>query len=194
LPRWNTIITANEIFGNTAGGAMPSTIERVSNYTPLNTSNFAHVLSSNDNNLQAAMDKIDDHEHTYSDILGMNGDLLTVPAGATYYLAPYGGLTAVGGGTAYPKSGTLKNLYVLTGNAQPATGSLVFTVQLAGSSKSIVVTVPAGGGSAIYSDTTHSEAVTPASGIRIMVKNNAPAAASAQIAGVTLEISGLSTV
>ncbi len=63
VPRWTTSITANEIFANTAGGAMPSTIERVSNYTPLNTSNFNGILSAQDNNLQAAMDRLDDHIH-----------------------------------------------------------------------------------------------------------------------------------
>ena len=62
-PRWETIIRANEVFGNTAGGAMPSTMERVSNYTPLNTSQFNGMLSGADNNLQAAMDTLDDHVH-----------------------------------------------------------------------------------------------------------------------------------
>ncbi|HTP00809.1 MAG TPA: hypothetical protein VMJ64_05495, partial [Anaerolineales bacterium] len=63
-PRWTTTVTANEIYENTAGGALPSTIERVSNYTPLNTSLFNKILSANENNLQAAMDKLDDHTHS----------------------------------------------------------------------------------------------------------------------------------
>jgi hypothetical protein len=63
LPRWETIVTANEIFSNTAGGALPSTIERISNYTPLNTSQFNGILSNADNNLQAAMDTLDNHTH-----------------------------------------------------------------------------------------------------------------------------------
>jgi hypothetical protein len=59
-PRWETVVDTNPIFGNTAGGALPSTIERVSNYTPLNTSTFNHILSAADNNLQAAMNTLDD--------------------------------------------------------------------------------------------------------------------------------------
>ena len=47
----------------TAGGAMPSTIERVANYTPLNTSYFDGVLSPSDNNVQAAFDTLDNHDH-----------------------------------------------------------------------------------------------------------------------------------
>jgi hypothetical protein len=58
-PTWFTLIAANPIFENTEGGALPSTIERVSNYTPLNTSMFDGNLSPSDNNLQAAMDTID---------------------------------------------------------------------------------------------------------------------------------------
>ncbi len=60
-PRWETIVASNTVYDNTAGGALPSTIERVSNYTPLNTSYFTNVLSGSDNNLQAAMDTLDDH-------------------------------------------------------------------------------------------------------------------------------------
>ncbi len=58
---WRLQLEANPIFHNTEAGALPSTIERVSNYTPLNTSMFEGVLSSSDNNLQAAMDTLDDH-------------------------------------------------------------------------------------------------------------------------------------
>jgi len=132
------------------------------------------------------------HTHTemrYSDILGASGDNETVPASTTYFISPFGGLTAVGGGTAYPKNGTLKNFYLITANAQPASGSLVFTLQIAGIDQTIVITVPAGGGSAVYSDTTHTINYT-GGGIRWKVQNNATAA-SAGIAGMTLEISGL---
>jgi len=63
LPRWRLKLEADPIFETTEGGAMPSTIERVSNYTPLNTSHFDNFLSSSENNLQAAMDRLDDHDH-----------------------------------------------------------------------------------------------------------------------------------
>ena len=55
------ILEANPIYHATEGGAMPSTIERVSNYTPLNTSSFDDLLDEQDNNLQAAMETIDEH-------------------------------------------------------------------------------------------------------------------------------------
>jgi hypothetical protein len=61
LPAWHMILEANPIYHATEGGAMPSTIERVSNYTPLNTSTFDDLLDAQDNNLQAAMETIDEH-------------------------------------------------------------------------------------------------------------------------------------
>ncbi len=60
-PRWSMTIRSNQVFENTAGGALPSTIERVSNYTPLNTSMFDGIMTEDQNNLQAAMDKIDNY-------------------------------------------------------------------------------------------------------------------------------------
>jgi len=63
LPRWRLKLEADPVFETTEGGALPSTIERVSNYTPLNTSAFDGILSTADNNLQAAMDKLDNHTH-----------------------------------------------------------------------------------------------------------------------------------
>jgi hypothetical protein len=63
LPKWRMLVEANPIYHATEGGAMPSTIERVSNYTPLNTSTFDGILSEDDNNLQAAMETIDNHMH-----------------------------------------------------------------------------------------------------------------------------------
>lgn len=67
-PAWYQIIKSITIFNSVEGGALPSTIERVANYTPLNTSNFEKILSSKDNNLQAAMETIDNHTHDASAI------------------------------------------------------------------------------------------------------------------------------
>jgi hypothetical protein len=50
-------------FANTEGGALPSTIEAAAPYTPLHTGSFDGVLSPADNNLQAAMETLDDHAH-----------------------------------------------------------------------------------------------------------------------------------
>ena len=60
-PAWRLKVEADPVFHSTEGGALPSTIERVSNYTPLNTSTFDAVLPSTANNLQAAMEILDEH-------------------------------------------------------------------------------------------------------------------------------------
>jgi hypothetical protein len=50
-------------FSNTEGGAVPAAIEDVLPYFALNTSNFHAILDGQDNNIQAAMDSLDDHFH-----------------------------------------------------------------------------------------------------------------------------------
>lgn len=60
---WRMELRPIEFFSNTAGGALPSTIERVSNYTPLQTSGFNGLYNSSINNLQAMADITDDHTH-----------------------------------------------------------------------------------------------------------------------------------
>jgi hypothetical protein len=57
------LIGQTEWLSNTATGPLPGTIERVASYTPLVTANFDDILTQYDNNLQAAMDRLDDHTH-----------------------------------------------------------------------------------------------------------------------------------
>jgi len=54
-PSWALDISQLVYFSGTEGGALPSTIEAAAPYTPLNTNTFDHVLSADDNNIQAAM-------------------------------------------------------------------------------------------------------------------------------------------
>lgn len=63
-PSWGIRISLWDYIANTEGGALPSTIERSAPYTPLNTSQFSAILSATDNNIQAAMDTLDDHDHS----------------------------------------------------------------------------------------------------------------------------------
>jgi hypothetical protein len=124
----------------------------------------------------------------FFDVLGASGDNATVPAASIYYISPFGGLTAVGGGTAYPLPGKLSNFFLITTNAQPVTGSLVFTLQIAGVDQLINITVPAGAPSAVYSDVINTVNYV-SGGIRWKVQNNA-LIASAGVAGMTLQIRG----
>lgn len=66
---WSTTVQQIHCLENTAGGALPSTIERVSNYTPLNTGMFDGLLNRNHNNLQAAMDALDNYAAGWIDCL-----------------------------------------------------------------------------------------------------------------------------
>lgn len=193
-PPWRLVLEANPIFHNTEAGALPSTIERVSNYTPLNTTMFDGVLSTADNNLQAAMDTLDDHTHTHSDVMGCHAGNQTVAAGTTVHTYPfYFGLVAAGPyATPWPKAGVIKNFYVRAIGTQPATGTLTVTVQVNATTTTIVATVPAGAGNGVYSDTTHTYTIAAGDRITFVVQNNA-AAGSIALEGITLEISALPT-
>ncbi len=98
-------LEANPIFHNTEAGALPSTIERVSNYTPLNTSMFDGVLSSSDNNLQAAVDTLDNHQHkTVNVIPSVQNPNLVVGPGATVILMPFASGNHTGWNAAIPRA------------------------------------------------------------------------------------------
>ncbi len=59
-PSWQFQIRFLDVFANTEGGAIPSTIEASAPYTPINVTNFDKNLNSTINNLQALADKVDE--------------------------------------------------------------------------------------------------------------------------------------
>ncbi len=59
-PSWQWQAKFLDVFGNTEGGAIPSTIEAAAPYTPINVTDFTHNLNSAQNNLQAFADKVDE--------------------------------------------------------------------------------------------------------------------------------------
>jgi hypothetical protein len=71
---------------NTAGGAMPATIERVANYTPLNTSYFNRVLSPSNNNVQSAFDELDDSVALAADLTAHVESPQSSAHGSGFYL------------------------------------------------------------------------------------------------------------
>jgi hypothetical protein len=59
-PSWQWQARFLDVFGNTEGGAIPSTIEAAAPYTPLNTSTFNKNLNTTHNNLQAMAEAVDE--------------------------------------------------------------------------------------------------------------------------------------
>ncbi len=59
-PSWQWQIRYLDIFGNTEGGSIPSTLEASAPYTPINVTNFDKNFNSSINNLQALADKVDE--------------------------------------------------------------------------------------------------------------------------------------
>jgi len=118
----------------------------------------------------------------------------TVGAGATNYLYLFAG--AAPGATEadtqilVPYAGTIRNFRVRTRSAQPGTGSLVFTVRVAGADTSITATMAAGGAAGTAADTTNTATITTGQQLSVKAVNNA-AGASAQISMVSMEIDPL---
>ena len=121
------------------------------------------------------------HRHTYSNLIGGNGVYQTVTASSTNQLALYAsGFVPVGANAPISKGGTLKNLYVRIAGAQPASGSLVFTIMINNVASTITCTLAAGAGAGgtTLSDTTHTETVAAGDLVYIRVVNNATAASA----------------
>jgi hypothetical protein len=126
------------------------------------------------------------HQHTARLVLVMHGNSATLTSGQTMYLCPgLNGLVALNG-VPLPLAGTIKNLTVKTNSTQPASGTLVLTVQKGAVDQAVVVTVPTSGGANSYQDSTHSVSWIAGEVLGIKLKNNATAA-SCQISGVTVE-------
>ncbi len=123
-----------------------------------------------------------------SQILFTHGNNGSVPASTTNYLNLHVfGLSSVVTNIAITKPYTIKNLYVNTNSTQPASGSLVFTVQKGGVDTAITTTVAANTAAGQFTDTTNS--VTGVSGDQLQLKivNNATGT-SAAIIRCSLEI------
>ncbi len=89
--------------------------------------------------------------------------------------------------TVVPYAAIVRNLYLRTSSAQPATGALTFTVLKNGSATTVTFTVAAGAAAALFSDTSNSFTVAAGDEISIQVAN-AGLAISAAIQGWSLEI------
>jgi hypothetical protein len=61
--RWWQHIEQRLYFTNTEGGSLPADLLKISSYMPLNTSLFNGVLNAQANNVQSAMEMLDDHSH-----------------------------------------------------------------------------------------------------------------------------------
>ena len=81
----------------------------------------------------------------------------------------------------------VRNLYVVTKDAQSATGSLVIRIRKNEANTPIVVTIAAGGAAQTASDTTNSDYFSVGDKIAVSLTNNATAT-SALVSGLSCEI------
>jgi len=126
------------------------------------------------------------HQHTARQIILMHANYGTIAAGGTMYLIPsIFGLTSLGG-FYMPVAGTAWNMSCKVNSAQPATGSLVFTLQLGLANTACVVSFVNADGASLKKDTTHGVSYAVDNIFCIAIKNNA-STASAQITGVSIE-------
>ena len=129
-----------------------------------------------------------------SSIIGTNLNSNTVALSSTVYTGPSQIASTNGNATeglvavVVPYNATAKNLCVQTAGAQPASGSLVFTLrQNVTTSTSLVATVPLSGGAGPYCDNTHTVSLTAGDKIDFQIVNNATNV-SAAINGIAFEL------
>jgi hypothetical protein len=139
---------------------------------------YAVLLHQHDD-LYAALGHLHDERYLMAGqegfyIYGMHGQGAQVNAGATHYLTPFiDKINTTGTNVVIPISGVLKKLYFVTGITQPATGSLVVTVQINTSNSSLALTVPANGAGGVWTNATSEVSVNAGDLLRLSIKNNA---------------------
>lgn len=113
----------------------------------------------------------------------------TIAAATTAYGGLGGGFVATEANSQVPsiRAGYMTSLHVRTTTAQPGTGSLVFTLRLNGAATPVTVTIAAGAAAGTYADLGNIQSVSEGDLLTLQVVNNAPAAASASIAGISIE-------
>lgn len=122
----------------------------------------------------------------YSTIMAIHSAGATVPASTTYYGNPYKSqIDATANQFTFPVAGKLKNMRFGAGS-QPASGSLVITVQKNGADTDLSITVPAGAGSNNYADTTNNVEFAAGNQMRVKLVNNATAT-SASLSVISFE-------
>jgi len=121
------------------------------------------------------------HTHNYTDTIAAFWNSVTIPASTTYYGAPFKvGVDATGHQVPWAEGGVLSDMSIRISSNQPASGSLVCTLQVNGSDTSVVATVAAGTvGPATSSDTTHTASISATDTLRWKVVNNATGASAA---------------
>lgn len=117
----------------------------------------------------------DAHQHRSASPVLLHGLGLRVPAGSSRWLHPFegGGLSTVYRRFFALVPGQVQNLFVSTQDAQPSTGTLVFTVEIEGSLTVVSKTVAASAAAGVYSNIT--DVINYNAGDRIILKveNNA---------------------
>ena len=108
---------------------------------------------------------------------GFTGGGAQNTAGTTAY-APIGGTTNYNANernrqTLVARYCKISNLTIVTGTAQPASGTMVFTLRKNGVDTSMVITIPINAAAGTFADTTHSVTFSPGDLISLKSVNNA---------------------
>lgn len=86
------------------------------------------------------------------------------------------------------RAATVRNFYILTNNAQPASGALVLTLRKNGSDQSVTITIAAGSAAGSFSDTSNSFQVAAGDLLTIKAVNSATSTSAQLLAwGIGLQ-------
>lgn len=134
-----------------------------------------------------------DHQHSYTDVLFSFLNGAQVPASTTYYSNPgKDTANATGNTIPWPEAGTLSVLTFRTSGGQPASGTLVITLNVNGSDTALTVTVPAGSGATTVTDNTNTVAISAGDLLQWKFVNNATAG-SCLLTAITMKLTKSTT-
>lgn len=126
-------------------------------------------------------------EIDYSYVIGSFLNGATVPLSTTYYACPYKTTADATAHTLpWPQAGVLSNMAIRLSSTQPASGSLVCTLQINAVDAALAITIAAGSAAGTYSDTTHSVTIAATDRISWKIVNNSGAAVSAALTSITM--------
>jgi hypothetical protein len=129
----------------------------------------------------------------YSDVIGTFLNGVQVPASTTWYSCPFKPTADVTQNQfPWPEGGRLSDMIFRVGLTQPASGSLVLTLQVNNVDTALVVTVPANSTVGSFSNTSAAVNISAGDLLKWKIQNNATAS-SMSLTGVTVILSKRAT-
>ena len=152
-----------------------ASIPTILGYTPVPNT---RTLTINSTTYDLSADRTWTIANNATSLLYQSQNATNTPASSTYYGCLFGGALSIVSAptlrrTPIATAGTITKLYVQTSTAQPATGSLVCTVQKNSVDQALTLTIAAGSAAGVFTDLVNSVSVVAGDLLGMKFVNNA---------------------